>query len=60
VAGIDAGKAGQLLQLGFDPTVGVVVTLLYSHHRSRNLRLVCAGRRLRLRRRRDQDRAGAR
>ncbi|OMC19076.1 hypothetical protein [Mycobacterium sp. SP-6446] len=28
--GIDARKAGQLRQLGFDPTAGVVINLIYS------------------------------
>ncbi len=28
--GIDAGKASQLRQLGFDPTAGVVINLIYS------------------------------
>lgn len=28
--GIDAGKAGQLRRLGFDPTAGVVINLIYS------------------------------
>jgi hypothetical protein len=28
--GIDARKAGRLRQLGFDPTAGVVINLIYS------------------------------
>jgi hypothetical protein len=30
LAGVDAGKAAQLRRLGFDPTVGVAVNLVYS------------------------------
>jgi hypothetical protein len=30
VIGVDAGKAAQLRQLGFDPTISVVINLLYS------------------------------
>jgi hypothetical protein len=29
-AGIDAGKAGMLRRLGFDPTLGVLINLVYS------------------------------
>jgi hypothetical protein len=30
VVGVDTGKAADLRQLGFDPTIGVVINLLYS------------------------------
>ena len=30
VVGVDAGKAAELRQLGFDPTIGVAINLAYS------------------------------